>query len=72
METPRHAAPADLLRQSHFTVDELSRLLEMTPYVIREAVRTGQLSAFVVDHHIIDIRREDVLAWLRTFPGRQG
>jgi hypothetical protein len=60
--------PAELMQREHFTVEQLASLLDLSPYVIREAVRTGQLSAFVVDHHIIDIRREDVLAWIQRNP----
>lgn len=68
MERRQSEPPAELMLREHFTVDELAQLLELSPYVIREAVRNGQLQAFVVDHHIVDIRREDALAWLRNFP----
>jgi excisionase family DNA binding protein len=64
--TPR-VPPAELLKQDHFTVNELANLLEMSPYTIRAEVREGRLKAFIVNHHVVDIRRSDVLEWLQRF-----
>jgi excisionase family DNA binding protein len=62
--------PEELLRHGHFTTEELADLLEMSPYTIRHAIHEGRLKAFCVDHQVIDIRREDVLAWLRALQSR--
>ena len=56
--------PATILHKDHFTVEELADLLEMDPHVIRHAAREGELRAAIVDHHILGLRREDVLTWL--------
>lgn len=55
-----------MLRQEFYSPEELSRLLDMSVYVIQEAVYRGDLKATVVDHHILEIRRSDVLDWLAT------
>jgi excisionase family DNA binding protein len=60
------ASVADLLRHEHYTPEELARLLDMSLYRIRHAAREGELPATIVDHHVLCIRREDVLAWLRV------
>lgn len=53
-----------LIHQDHFEPDDLATLLEMDVSLIRHAAFAGELKATVVDHHIVSIRREDVLAWL--------
>ena len=55
---------AELLRHDTYTPEELARLLGTSLYVIRHAAREGQLRAAIVDHHVLCIRREDVVAWL--------
>ena len=67
-ERQRHADPATLLHQDHYTPEELAELLGMSVYAVRHAAREGELKAAIVDHHILSIRREDALAWL----ARQG
>lgn len=54
----------DLLHQDHYTPEELAVLLDMDVNAIRAAVFNHRLKAFVVDHHIMCIRRDDVLRWL--------
>jgi excisionase family DNA binding protein len=54
----------ELLRHAVYTPEELARLLEMSVYRIRHAAREGELRATIVDHHVLSIRREDVLDWL--------
>jgi hypothetical protein len=60
-----YESPEELLHHDHYDPDELARLLEMDRYLIRHAVFSGDLKAYVVGHQIISIRREDVLQWLR-------
>ncbi len=54
------------LHHEHYSVAELARLLGMSPAVIEHAAFTGDLKAFVVDHHILDILRHDALEWLNS------
>jgi hypothetical protein len=54
-----------LVHQSHYTPEELSHVLGIGRHIIQHAVYTGELKAFVVNHHCLDIRREDALTWLR-------
>ena len=56
--------PADVLRDDHYSPQELADLLDMDCHFIRQEVFCGRLHAFVCDHHIQSIRREDVLRWL--------
>jgi len=55
----------ETLHHEHFTVEELADVLDVSPSVIRSAVRRGELRGFTVDHHIVDIMRPDVIEWLR-------
>lgn len=60
----------DLLHKDHYTADELARLLGVDPHLIHQDAQTGRLKAFIVDHHILDIRREDILTWFEERPRR--
>ena len=55
----------DLLRQEHYTPDELAHLLDMSASLIRREARAGRLHASIVEHQVLDIRREDVVRWLQ-------
>lgn len=55
----------DLLHQEHYTPDELAVLLDMSSSSIYHDAREGRLRASIVDHHVVDIRRDDVLRWLQ-------
>jgi excisionase family DNA binding protein len=55
-----------ILHKDHYSPEELAELLSMTVDHIRGAVHNGRLHAMVIDHRIISIRREDVLAWLES------
>lgn len=55
---------SDLLHRDHYTPDELARLIDVSPEVIRHEVRVGRLRAYMVDHRVMDIRRADVVDWL--------
>jgi hypothetical protein len=64
MVTPiRRETLLDLLHQDHYAPDELARLLGVDPHLILQDAQCGRLKAYIVDHHVLDIRREDVLAW---------
>lgn len=54
----------ELLHRDHYSPDELSRLLGMDLHLILHDAQSGRLKAFIVDHHVLDIRREDAIAWL--------
>jgi hypothetical protein len=64
MPHPKRESAAALRVKEHFTPREISELLEIDMYVIERAARDGALKANVVDHHVLDIKREDLLDWL--------
>jgi hypothetical protein len=64
METLERTSFEHPFRQEHYRPDELAELLEVDPSLIRHEVFIGDLKATVLDHHIIDLRREDILRWL--------
>jgi hypothetical protein len=64
METLERTSFEHLFRQDHYRPDELAELLEVDPNLIRHEVFIGDLHAKVLDHHILEISREDVLRWL--------
>ncbi len=55
-----------LVHQNHYTPEELAHVSGIGRHVIQHAVYTGELRAFVVDHHCLDILREDAIVWLRA------
>lgn len=55
---------SDLMGRDHYTPDELAKLLDISPELIRHEVRVGRLKAYIVNHRVIDIRRPDAIAWL--------
>jgi excisionase family DNA binding protein len=71
MVTPaQREALIDLLHQDHYTPDELARLLGVDLHLILQDAQCGRLKAYIVDHRVLDIRREDVLAWFEQRSGR--
>jgi excisionase family DNA binding protein len=56
----------DLLHQHHYTPDQLAALLGVSPELIVHEAHEHRLRAYIVDHHILSIRRDDVVAWLET------
>lgn len=56
-----------LLEQEHYRPNDLADLLEVDVNVIRQAVFLGELPALVLDHHVVDIRKQDVVHWLGDF-----
>jgi hypothetical protein len=55
---------AELLQHDHYTPEDLAELLNLDAWAIRRAARTGELRAFIVDHQVLCIRREDAIHWL--------
>ncbi len=64
MPHPHRESIAELLVKHDYTPEEVSELLEIDVYVIRRACWDGALKAEVVDHHIVNIKREDLMRWL--------
>lgn len=62
---PERISVLESLSHDHYTSEELAELLSVSPTVIREAVRRGDLKGFIVGHRVIDIRRTDAIAWLK-------
>ena len=56
----------ELLQQDHYRADEVAKLLGIGLDIVRHAAFTGELRAEIVGHHILRLRRDDVLVWLRT------
>lgn len=54
----------ELLHRDHYSPDELARLLGMDLHLILHDAQWGRLRAYIVDHHVLDIRRDDAIAWL--------
>ena len=59
-----HEALLDILHQDHYRPDELARLLGVAPHLILQDAQCGRLKAYIVDHHVLDIRRDDVITWM--------
>ena len=59
---PRHVL--DVLHDDHYSPEELADLLDMDVSFVRHEAFCGRLHAFICDHRIMSIRREDVLAWM--------
>jgi hypothetical protein len=53
-----------VLLNDRYSVEDLSRLLDIDRKRIEQAVFRGELAAKVVNHQIIDIARSDAIAWL--------
>lgn len=56
----------ELLHHDHYTVEEAAYLLGMDPKAINQAAHRHELAATCVDHHVISLRREDLIRWLRS------
>lgn len=61
---PDHISVLESINREHFTLAELSELLGVSERVVVAAIRRGELNAFTVDHHVVDITRSDALRWL--------
>jgi excisionase family DNA binding protein len=66
METRTRVTVFELLHHERYTANEVARLLGLPLDVVRHAAFSGELPAEIVGHHIIRLRREDVVAWCET------
>jgi excisionase family DNA binding protein len=57
----------ELLRHDHYSAEDLAALLAIDRHTIEQAAHRGELSATMFEHHILSIRREDVIRWLTGF-----
>jgi hypothetical protein len=64
METLERTGFKHLLWQDRYQPEDLAELLEIDVSLIRHSIFMGELHATVLDHHILEIRRGDVLHWL--------
>lgn len=58
-----HHTLAELMTQDDYQPEEVAELLGIDVDVVRHAVFSGELPADVLEHTILNIRREDVLRW---------
>jgi hypothetical protein len=63
VEVRRRESLFDLLHHDHYTVDEVARLLDISAHIIQHAAFSGELRAQILGHHILSLRREDVVVW---------
>ena len=54
-----------LLQHDHYTPKELARLVGIEEKLVCEAAFHGELRAQVLGHHVVSIRREVAITWLR-------
>ena len=59
----------ELLQQDQYTAEEVAEVLWTGVDVVRHAAFTGELRAQIIEHDIISIRRDDVLAWFEATDG---
>lgn len=65
MVTPtEREAYLELLHHDHYSPEELARILGMDIHLILHDAQRGELKAFIVDHRVLDIRRDDAISWL--------
>jgi hypothetical protein len=67
MTTRTRQTVEELLHQEHYTPQELADLLGMRVEIIYHAAFQGDLRAEKIGHDVVDIRREDALAWLQQW-----
>lgn len=63
-----HESIEEILHHDSYSPEELARLLEVPLETVQRAAMSGQLKAYIVDHHIIAIRRAAVVDWLNRAP----
>jgi hypothetical protein len=64
MEPRGYRSFVELLHRERYTPEEAADLLQMGVDVLRHAAFAGDLNAEIIDHDLISLRREDLLAWL--------
>lgn len=62
----------ELLHHERYRAEDVARLLGIGVDAVRHAVFSGELRAEVIEHHILCIRREDVVAWFAAREAGQG
>lgn len=63
MEIRRRESVFDLMQHERYTTDEVARLLGISIHIVQHAAFSGELPAQILGHHILSLRREDVVAW---------
>ena len=71
IERRLHHSLYELLQQDQYTPEEVAEVLWLSIDMVRHAAFTGELPAQIIEHDLISIRRDDVLAWLEASDGRQ-
>lgn len=71
MERHTPASVFELLHHERYRAEEVARLLGIGLDVVRHAVYSGELRAETIEHHIICLRREDVVAWFLARQARE-
>jgi hypothetical protein len=64
MDTLERTSFEHLFKQADYRPEELADLLEVDVNLIRHAIFIGELPAKVIDHHILEIPRSEVIHWL--------
>ena len=70
MKRRLHLTAYELMQQERYTPEEAAEVLEIGVDVLRHAAFTGELRAHIIEHDIITIQRDDVLAWLVASEGQ--
>lgn len=63
IEIRQPASPFELLHHERYTADEVAQLLGINVHTIRHAAFAGELPAQIVGHHMLSLRRQDVVTW---------
>jgi hypothetical protein len=71
IERRLHHSLYELLQQDQYTPEEVAEVLWVSIDVVRHAAFTGELPSQFIEHNIISIQRDDVLAWLEASDRRQ-
>lgn len=71
IQTRRRESPFELLQHERYTAEEVARLLGISIHTIQHAAFSGELRAVILEHHILSVRREDVVAWFMARETRE-
>jgi hypothetical protein len=64
MESRGYRSLVELRHRERSTPEEAADVLQLGVDVLRHAAFAGDLTSEIIDHDIISVRREDLLAWL--------
>ena len=56
----------ELLHRDHYTPDQLASLLGVSPELIVHEAHEHRLNAYIINHQVVDICRDDVVRWLEA------